>query len=116
MKLYRFKEFRYFLPKIHEQPVEKDLDPWYCISSTVNEFNDIQNDLVQSSYAKVLDESISTWRPRTSKNGGLPNISYIIRKLEPLGTEFKTVCCSSTDVIIRLKIQRGKYCEHFNTH
>jgi len=109
MKLYRFKEFRHFLPKIFEQPMEKDSDPWYCFSSAVNEFNEIRNELVQSSHVKVLDESMSAWHPRTSKNGGLPNISYIIRKPEPLGTEFKTVCCQSTGVMIWLEIQRGKY-------
>lgn len=115
MKLYRFKEFRHFLPKIFEQPMEKDSDPWYCFSSAVNEFNEIRNELVQSSHVKVLDESMSAWRPRTSKNGGLPNISYIIRKPEPLGTEFKTVCCQSTGVMIWLEIQRGKYCYlHFD--
>lgn len=51
---------------------------------------------------------MSPWRPRTSKNGGLPNISYIIRKPEPLGTEFKTVCCPITGVMTYMEIQRGK--------
>ena len=64
---------------------------------------------MQSSHVKVLDESMSAWCSRTSKNGGLPNISYIIRKPEPLGTEFKTVCCQLTGVMIWLEIQRGKY-------
>ena len=44
-----------------------------------------------------------------TKNGGLPNISYIIRKLEPLGTEFKSVCCPVTGVLTHLEIQRGKF-------
>ena len=51
---------------------------------------------------------MSALRPHTSKNGGLPNISYIIRKPEPLGTEFKTVCCPVTGVMTRMEIQRGK--------
>jgi hypothetical protein len=33
----------------------------------------------------VADESMSAWVPRTSKTGGLPNISFIKRKPEPLG-------------------------------
>ena len=100
---------------MHEQPMEKDSDLWYCFSSLMNEFNNIQNNLVQSSYAKVLDELMSALHPRTLKNGFLPNISYIIRKPKPLGTEFKTVCYPSTGIIIRLEIQRGKYCKYFNT-
>ena len=69
---------------------------------------------MQLSYVKVLDESMSAWRPRTSKNGRLSNISYIIRKPESLSTEFKTVYCLSIDVIFRLEIQRDKYCKHFS--
>ena len=48
------------------------------------------------------------WRPRQTKLGNLPNISYIIRKPEPLGTEFKTVCCPITGVMTYMEIQRGK--------
>ena len=29
---------------------------------------------------QVFDESMSAWRPRISKSGGLPNISFILRK------------------------------------
>ena len=107
MKLYRFKEFRLFLPKVFELPMEKDHDPWWAFSSAITDFNDIRNHNILSSWVKVLDETMSAWRPRTSKNGGLPNISYIIRKPEPLGTEFKTVCCPVTGVMTRMEIQRG---------
>ena len=48
------------------------------------------------------------WRPRQSKLGRLPNISYIIRKPEPLGTEYKTICCPITGVMTYMEIQRGK--------
>jgi len=108
MKLYRFKEFRHYLPKVYERPAEKDSDPWWQFSSAINEFNEIRNELITSSHVKVMDETMSPWRPRTSKNGGLPNISYIIRKPEPLGTEFKTVCCPITGVMTYMEIQRGK--------
>ena len=104
MKLYRFKEFRFFYPRIYELTLEKDNDPWYCFSSAIKEFNDIRNEQVQSSWVKVLDKSMSAWRLHTSKNGGLPNISFIIRKPEPLGTEFKTVCCPVTGVMTRMEI------------
>ena len=74
----------------------------------MNELNLIQNNLAQSSYVKVLDESISMWRSQTLKNGGLPSIRHIIRKPEPLGIEFKIVYCPSAGAIARLEIQRGK--------
>ena len=37
----------------------------------------------------MFEESTSTIVPRTTPTGGLPTISYIMRKPEPLGTEFK---------------------------
>ena len=108
MKLYRFKEFRHYLPKVYERPAEKDSDPWWQFSSAIHEFNEIRNELITLSHVKVMDETMSPWRPRTSKNGRLPNISYIIRKPEPLGMEFKTVCCPITGVMTYIEIQRGK--------
>eukprot|EP00957_Ditylum_brightwellii_P075139 5710163-Ditylum_brightwellii.AAC.1 len=44
---------------------------------------------VATSIWKTLDESMSVWRPQTTKTRHLPNISFIERKPEPLGTEFK---------------------------
>ena len=40
--------------------------------------------------------------------GNLPNISFIHRKPEPLGTEMKCVCCAKTRVMLYLEIQRGR--------
>ena len=52
---------------------------------------------------------MSAWRPRMSKNSRLLNASFVDRKPEPLGTEFKTVCYPSADLMTRLEIQRGKH-------
>ena len=46
---------------------------------------------------KVLDESMSALVPRTTATGGLPTISYIRRKPEPLGTEFKVSSVKQID-------------------
>jgi len=77
---------------------------------------------------------MSAWRPRKTALGGLPNISFIARKPEPLGkfkikiyyklrilcfikltfiklptgTEFKTTACPITGILRRMEIQRGK--------
>jgi hypothetical protein len=37
---------------------------------------------------------MSAWQPCKDKMGGLPNNSFILRKPESLGTEFKTMACS----------------------
>jgi hypothetical protein len=54
----------------------------------VDEFNEHHQDLIQVSRWKVDDESMSARFPHKSKTGGLPNISYIIQKPEPLGMFF----------------------------
>ena len=52
---------------------------------------------------------MSAYRPQTNKTGNLPNISYILRKPEPLGTELKTVASTgSNGPIIYAEIQEGK--------
>jgi len=51
---------------------------------------------------------MSSWKPRTTATGSLPNISFIMRKPKPLGTEFKCTACSITGVMHCLEVQRGK--------
>jgi Transposase IS4 len=84
----RFKEYRKLVAKIWETKEAQDNDPWWEFSSAINEFNEQRKRLVRPSNWVVADESMSAWCPRKSKTGGLPNISYIIRKPEPLGTPF----------------------------
>jgi len=43
------------------------------------------NDAAELSHI-VLDESMSQWKPRASKTGGLPNLTYIVRNTGPFGT------------------------------
>jgi hypothetical protein len=54
--------------------------------------------VIAASVIKVLDESMSAWRPKKNKTGGLPNISFILQKPEPLGTEFKFMAISETGI------------------
>jgi hypothetical protein len=83
-------------------------DPWWRLRGGVERFNTKRHALLRSVPVCVLDESMSAWRPRTSKEGGPPNISYVIRKPEPLGTEFKTAADAATDIMLALEIQEGK--------
>jgi hypothetical protein len=50
---------------------------------------------------------MSSYRPRTTTTGSLPNISFIFRKPEPLGTEFKCGARSIIGTMKCLKIQQG---------
>ena len=51
---------------------------------------------------------MSAIRFRTTAKGNLPHLSYIFRKPDPLGTEFKTVACSVTGALLFIEVQRGK--------
>ena len=49
-------------------------------------FNAKRGELIGAVPRIILDESMSAWRPDTTKTGGLPAISFVLRKPEPLGT------------------------------
>ena len=59
----------------------------------------------------TLDESMISWRPQTSKTGGLPNISFIKRKPKPLGIDLKNGVDSDSGVMICAEIQEGNWAE-----
>jgi hypothetical protein len=83
---YRFKQFRQFLPDIHESASLKEADgPWWRFAGAIDEFNSNHMALINASKMKVVDKSMCAYRPRTTATGGLPNISFIKRKPEPLG-------------------------------
>ena len=63
---------------------------------------------IAASFLKVGDESMSAIRFRTTAEGNLPHLSYILRKMEPLGIEFKTVACYVTGELLLIEVQRGK--------
>jgi hypothetical protein len=83
-------------------------DEWAPLQGLVNDFNDTVKRNFAASDQLCLDESMSPWRPRKTKKGNLPHLSYIERKPKPIGTEFKSVACSVTGIITHLEIQRGK--------
>jgi hypothetical protein len=79
-----------------QNPALPSLDPWYMLSGLIKEFNNNRSKVVAASVIKLLDESMSAWHHRKSKTGDLPNISFILWKPEPLGTEFRSMACSET--------------------
>ena len=85
-------------------------DPWAAVQGFVNDFNTNRKENVASSNRKIADESMSPLKPRSSKNGNLPHLSYIRRKPKPLGSELKTLACALLGIMLYLEIQRGKVC------
>ena len=51
---------------------------------------------------------MSAIRFGTTVKGGLPHLSFIFRKPEPLGTEFNNVTCYVTGALIVILIQSRK--------
>ena len=70
---------------------EKLYNRWWRVGYLTYGFNENRRRTVASSRVKILDEVMSAYRPQRRKTGNLPNISYVLRKSEPLGTELKTV-------------------------
>ena len=77
------------------------------IHSVISGFNAAFKNIAVSSM-NVRDESMSAIRFWTTAKGNLPHLSYIFRKPEPLGTEFKTVSCYVTGALLSLEVQRRK--------
>ena len=74
----------------------------------MNNYTKNMTKVMYASSTAVLDESMSAFIPRTTKSGNLPNISFIKRKPEPLGTEFKVAMDGLTGKLLFLEIQEGK--------
>jgi hypothetical protein len=122
MAFYRFKEIKAVFPLAFRDNSKADgdndesFDPWNMVKLLVDGYNNNRHDWVAASVRKMLDESMSAFRPRTSKTGCFPNISYILRKPEPLGTEFKTIACTVTgkSIVVVLSLRKAPLCTRFD--
>ena len=105
----RFDEIKEIFPTaFHDKAAQMDRDPWYPILLLLDGFNKNRKERLCSSALRVVDESMSGWKPRTSETGGLPFVSFVPRKPRSLGTEFKNVACPETGMLTYLELQRGK--------
>jgi hypothetical protein len=86
---------------------------WDIIMPCIASYNQKRKKLFNT-ILLMLDESMSGWRPKTSKLGGLPNITFEPRKPVPLGTQFKNgiECLAGTmvfqDIVQAPEIQKRK--------
>ena len=79
---------------------------WAVISQFVDEYNGMRSNLLNVIYL-VLDESMSAWRPKTSKMGGLPHITHEPRKPKPLGTMIRNGAECTTGIFAHHDIVEG---------
>ena len=109
MRQYRFQQFRAFYPMIWEDEGLRQLnDPWWKFAGAIKQFNENRKSLLLPSEIIAIDETMSAFRPQTTKFGGMPNICFVMRKPEDLGLEFKSAVCPLMGVMTYLEIQRGK--------
>ena len=80
--------------------------PWECFKPFVEAFNQTRCDLLTTVYL-LMDESMSAWRPKTTKTGGLPNITYEPRKPKPLGTMLRNGVKATTGIMVTQDIVEG---------
>ena len=98
MPEYRMKQLlKHFPDSFHG---DNESDPWNAVTGIVNGFNQNRANKVAASFTKLMDELISSWNPTTTKYGGLPNLSFIMRKPKPLGTEFKAMADALTSEFV----------------
>jgi hypothetical protein len=61
---------------------------WEVIYPCLSDYNEKRRELF-CTVLLILDESMSGWRPKTTKTGNLPSLTYEPRKPVSLGTQFK---------------------------
>jgi Transposase IS4 len=86
---------------------------WDMFLPVLQQFNEKRKNTLECSML-MLDESMSGWRPKTLKFGGLPNITFEPRKPVPLGTQFRnaaecfTGCLMFQDIVQTSEEQKRK--------
>eukprot|EP00873_Tetraselmis_striata_P018647 jgi/Tetstr1/438911/TSEL_027419.t1 len=91
-------------------------DTWQMFTQMVEDFNRNMMTMLVMGVWITFDEAMSAYQPRSTKTGGLPNISFIKRKPKPLGNEGKTACDCATGVMIHFEIQEGRDAMRLKEH
>jgi hypothetical protein len=79
---------------------------WDVFDGFVKEYNEVRTSMTDVCYA-ILDKSMSGWRPKMSVLGGLPNITFEIRKPVNLGTMIKKGCECQTGMMVNHDTVKG---------
>jgi hypothetical protein len=98
-----FKAFMYGLPYLWAEKKFWDINPaelpFDFLAPFIKEYNSLRTTSIRVIYL-MLDESMSGWRPKTSKRGGLPHISHEPRKPVPLGTMIRNAVECTTGIFV----------------
>jgi Transposase IS4 len=86
--------------------------PWEAFTPALESFNNKRRSLFHLKFL-MMDESMSGWRPKTSKLGGLPNISYEPRKPVPLGTMLRNAAECVTGCLVYQDISQNPEKQQF---
>ena len=108
MSLKRFKEMKTAIPHMYADETRKQEDPWWQVILAIEQFNENRSRTVASSNVNVMDESMSAFKPQTTATGNLPHLSFVKRKPEPLGTEFKDNLDQTTEIMKMLRLCRKR--------
>jgi hypothetical protein len=88
---------------------QKGTEKWFKFKPAVDAFNKRRQEVVILSEVLTPDETMSPMCPRSTSHGAgegrLPHYSFVPRKPEPHGTEFKTVCDGRSGVMLFMEIQ-----------
>jgi len=110
MKWWRFKQIKHYIPLVMEDTKMKEEDvDWWKFKNRILQHNASKIKNISASHVLVFDESMSSFIPRTTKTGGLPNLLYVCRKPELLGTEFKNIVDGMIVTMIWLEIQEVEH-------
>ena len=104
----RFQEWKKCVVFGFADEEKKEDDPWWQIVGVFDSQTRNRKRTLAISIVKVLDESMSAFRPQVHKTGNVPHLSFVKRKPEPLGTELKIVMCTCLMIFIGMFLCRKK--------
>ena len=82
-------------------------DPWAQVRWLVDGFNEVRRRELTPGPSLNPDESMFAWKGKSGV-GGLPHMSFVKRKPEPLGLENKNTCDGTSGVMLFMEMQEGK--------
>ena len=103
-----FGQIKHHLLHMWKDEMRKVNDPWWESISSVEYFNKNQRKTVADSISDVFNKFMSAFCSRTTKKGEIPQLIFVERKPEPLGTEFKKATCGDTGIFIGIELQIGE--------
>mgnify|MGYP003472404223 CR=1 FL=1 len=78
----------------------------------MDSFNRNRREGISPGVTLCADERMGSWRGLAAKVDdavvGLPHVTKIARKPEGVGTEYRTLSCGETKIMLQLEIQEGK--------